>query len=202
MQLESRAPGYWLVHNVVPPVGLQTPLVPWVLSLAPPLGAPVIHSIADCEHPLLCLLGPGIVSQETATLLNFLTDSLFLVCLFVCLLIFVFIFFWGQGGCKGRGPYKGTVGLGCMMWNSQSIENISLCIQCHIVYPSVHISLLAVFISMNHWSGMRSLASVTPLVLDPHRDSSWISCYCSVSWRSCSFGSAGLLFLFSETGAV
>jgi hypothetical protein len=39
MQLETRAPGYWLVHNVVPPIGLQFPLVPWVLSLAPPLGA-------------------------------------------------------------------------------------------------------------------------------------------------------------------
>jgi hypothetical protein len=39
MQLESRAPGYWLVHNVVPPIGLQIPLVPWVLSLDPPLGA-------------------------------------------------------------------------------------------------------------------------------------------------------------------
>jgi hypothetical protein len=26
----------------------------------------VIHPIADCEHPLLCLLGPGIVSQEKA----------------------------------------------------------------------------------------------------------------------------------------
>jgi hypothetical protein len=26
----------------------------------------VIHPIADCEHPLLCLLGPSIVSQETA----------------------------------------------------------------------------------------------------------------------------------------
>jgi hypothetical protein len=26
----------------------------------------VFHPIADCEHPLLCLLGPGIVSQETA----------------------------------------------------------------------------------------------------------------------------------------
>jgi hypothetical protein len=26
----------------------------------------VIHPIADCEHPLLCLLGPTIVSQETA----------------------------------------------------------------------------------------------------------------------------------------
>ena len=30
------------------------------------IGSPVIHPIADCEHPLLCLLGPGIVSQETA----------------------------------------------------------------------------------------------------------------------------------------
>ena len=26
----------------------------------------MIHPIADCEHPLLCLPGPGIVSQETA----------------------------------------------------------------------------------------------------------------------------------------
>jgi hypothetical protein len=30
------------------------------------IGGPVIHPIADCEHPLLSLLGPGIVSQETA----------------------------------------------------------------------------------------------------------------------------------------
>jgi hypothetical protein len=29
-------------------------------------GGPVVHPIADCEHALLCLLGPGIVSQETA----------------------------------------------------------------------------------------------------------------------------------------
>jgi|UPI000046A96B hypothetical protein len=35
----SRVPGYWLVHNVVPPIGLQIPLAPWLLSLAPPLGA-------------------------------------------------------------------------------------------------------------------------------------------------------------------
>jgi hypothetical protein len=26
----------------------------------------VIHPIADCEHLLMCLLGPSIVSQETA----------------------------------------------------------------------------------------------------------------------------------------
>jgi hypothetical protein len=30
------------------------------------IGGPVIHPIADCEHPILCLLGPDIVSQETA----------------------------------------------------------------------------------------------------------------------------------------
>ena len=56
---------YWLVHIVIPTIGLQIPSAPWVLSLAPPLGA-LIHPIADCEHPLLCLPGPGIVSQETA----------------------------------------------------------------------------------------------------------------------------------------
>jgi hypothetical protein len=60
MQLESRAPGYWLVHNVVPPIGLQITLAPWVFSLAPPL-----------EHPLMCLLGPGIVSQEAAISASF-----------------------------------------------------------------------------------------------------------------------------------
>jgi hypothetical protein len=38
MQLESRALGYWLVHIVVPPIGLLFPLAPWVISLAPPLG--------------------------------------------------------------------------------------------------------------------------------------------------------------------
>ena len=41
MQLETRALGgggeYWLVHIVVPPIWLQIPLAPWVLSLAPPL---------------------------------------------------------------------------------------------------------------------------------------------------------------------
>ena len=30
--------GHWLVHNVVPPMGLQNPSSPWVLSLAPSLG--------------------------------------------------------------------------------------------------------------------------------------------------------------------
>jgi hypothetical protein len=43
MQLETQALGgggrCWLFHIVVLPIGLQTPLAPWVLSLAPSLGA-------------------------------------------------------------------------------------------------------------------------------------------------------------------
>jgi hypothetical protein len=42
MQLETRAPGYCLVHIVVPPIGLQFPLVPWVLSLVPPQEDPLL----------------------------------------------------------------------------------------------------------------------------------------------------------------
>jgi hypothetical protein len=32
MELESRALGYWLVHNVVPPIGLQIPLALYFLN--------------------------------------------------------------------------------------------------------------------------------------------------------------------------
>ena len=38
MQLRHELRGYWLVHIVVPPIGLQISSAPWVLSLAPPLG--------------------------------------------------------------------------------------------------------------------------------------------------------------------
>jgi hypothetical protein len=40
MQLETHSSGeYWLVHIVVPLIRLQTPLAPWVVSLAPSLVA-------------------------------------------------------------------------------------------------------------------------------------------------------------------
>jgi hypothetical protein len=45
--MSSGGGGYWLVHIVVPPIGLQTPLAPWVLSLGPP----VIHPIAPPCDP-------------------------------------------------------------------------------------------------------------------------------------------------------
>lgn len=49
---------------------------------------------------------------------------------------------------------------------------------------------LQMFTAMSR-SGMRYLTSSTLPVLEPHWDSSGISCWCPVSWRSCSFRSAG-----------
>jgi hypothetical protein len=49
--------GYWLVHILVPPIELQTPLAPWVLSLTPSLGGSMFHPIDDCEYPPLYLPG-------------------------------------------------------------------------------------------------------------------------------------------------
>jgi hypothetical protein len=48
------------------------------------IGSPMIHPLADCEHPLLCLLGPGIVSQETAISGSF-QQNLASVCSGVCI---------------------------------------------------------------------------------------------------------------------
>ena len=59
--------GYWLVHIVVPPTGLQTdPFSSLGTFSSSSTGGPVIHPIADYKHPILCLLGPSIFSQETA----------------------------------------------------------------------------------------------------------------------------------------
>jgi hypothetical protein len=52
---ELEGGGYWLVHNVVPPIGLQIPLAPWVLSLASPLGALwSIQSLTVSIHFCVC----------------------------------------------------------------------------------------------------------------------------------------------------
>lgn len=45
---------------------------------------------------------------------------------------------------------------------------------------------------MGCWSGSKSLALAISSILDPHRDSSQIFCYCSESWKSCGYGSTGL----------
>lgn len=55
---------------------------------------------------------------------------------------------------------------------------------------STHLHL-SMFIAVHLWSGSRSLASVTPSISDLHWDSSQLSCCCSMSWGSCSFGTTG-----------
>jgi hypothetical protein len=58
MQLETRAPGgYWLVHIVVPYRVADPPSTLGTFSSFS-IGDPVIHQRAECEHPLLGLLGP------------------------------------------------------------------------------------------------------------------------------------------------
>jgi hypothetical protein len=58
--------GYWLVHIVVPPMGLQNPfssLGPFSSSY---IGDPVISQMVGCEESPLYLSGPGRASQKTA----------------------------------------------------------------------------------------------------------------------------------------
>jgi hypothetical protein len=58
----------------------------------------------------------------------------------------------------------------------------------HSIYPFSQMSLI-VNVHCNE-SGSRPLASATPSILDPCRDSPQMSSCCPESWRSCSFGSA------------
>jgi hypothetical protein len=52
--------GYWLVHIDVPPMGLQTPLVPWTLSLAPSLGTLCfVQWMTVSIHFCICQSLPG-----------------------------------------------------------------------------------------------------------------------------------------------
>ena len=85
------------MHIVITPIGLQTPLAPWVLSLAPSFGGPVSNPIDNCDHPLLNLPGTGIASQETAISGSF-QENLAGICNSVCVwwLIMGWIPRWGN----------------------------------------------------------------------------------------------------------
>ena len=71
MQLKTRAPGYWLVHIVVPPFRVAVPYSSLGNFSSSSIRGRVTHPIADFDHPLLCLLGTGIVSQEIAVSASF-----------------------------------------------------------------------------------------------------------------------------------
>jgi hypothetical protein len=66
MQVETRALGVLVSSYCCSTYRVADPFSSLVTFSSSSIGGPVIHPLADCEHPLLCLLGPGIVSQETA----------------------------------------------------------------------------------------------------------------------------------------
>jgi hypothetical protein len=80
MQLETRAGGGVLVSSYCCSTYRVADLFSSLDAFSSSsIGVPVIHPIADCEHPLLCLLGPSIVSQETA-ISGFFQQNLASVC--------------------------------------------------------------------------------------------------------------------------
>jgi hypothetical protein len=66
MQLETRALEVLISSYCCSTYRVADPFSSLVSFSSSSIGGHVIHPIADCEHPLLCLLVPGIVSQETA----------------------------------------------------------------------------------------------------------------------------------------
>jgi hypothetical protein len=66
MQLETRALGILVSSYCCYTYRVVDPFSSLGAFSSSSIGDPVIHPIADCEHPLLCLPGPGIASQETA----------------------------------------------------------------------------------------------------------------------------------------
>ena len=66
MQLETRAPGVLGSSYCCSTYRVADPFGSLGTFSSSSIGGPVIHPIADCEDPLLCLPGTSIASQETA----------------------------------------------------------------------------------------------------------------------------------------
>jgi hypothetical protein len=66
MQLETRTPGLLVSSYCCSTYRVADPFSSLSTFSSSSIGGPVFHPIADCEHPLLCLPGTGIASQEMA----------------------------------------------------------------------------------------------------------------------------------------
>jgi hypothetical protein len=66
MQLETRALGVLVISYCCSTYRVTDPYSALGTFSSSSTGDPVFHPIDDCEHPLLCLPGTGIASQETA----------------------------------------------------------------------------------------------------------------------------------------
>ena len=79
MQLETRALGPLVSSYCCSTYRVADPFSSLGNFSSSSIGGPVFHPIADCEHPLLCLPGPRIASQETA-ISRFLQQHLSGIC--------------------------------------------------------------------------------------------------------------------------
>ena len=91
---DTSSGGYWLVHIVDPPIGLQTLLAPLGTFSSSSIGGPVFHTIDDCERLLLYFPGTGIASQET-TISGSFQQNLTGICNSVC--VWWLIMGWNPG---------------------------------------------------------------------------------------------------------
>jgi hypothetical protein len=66
MQLETRAPGLLVSSYFFSTYRVADLFSSLGTFSSSSIGGPVFNPIADCEHPLLCLPGTGITSQDTA----------------------------------------------------------------------------------------------------------------------------------------
>jgi hypothetical protein len=66
MQLKTRALGVLVSSYCCFTYRVADTFTPLSTFSSTSTGDPVFHPIADCEHPLLCLPGTGLASQETA----------------------------------------------------------------------------------------------------------------------------------------
>lgn len=61
---------------------------------------------------------------------------------------------------------------------------------------------LQMIIAINLWFRLRTLVSATVSILDPHQNSSRLSCYCPVSWKFCSLDLQNRPFMHSSSSQI
>lgn len=93
---------------------------------------------------------------------------------FLTLLIFLWISRHAHQSHSSPHPFISTL---CPRQQPPPKGKVLEAVVCHTVSSFVHTSLLV----MSHWSGLRHLAFATLSMLDPHWDSSRISCWCPMS---------------------
>jgi hypothetical protein len=115
--------GYWLVHIVVPPMGLQTPSAPWVLSLAPSLGT--LCSVQWMTVSIHFCISQALAEPLSRQLYQVPVSKLLLASAIVS----------GFGGCLWDGPPGGTVSGWSFLQSQLQMNCVSVTPSMGILFP-------------------------------------------------------------------